>query len=169
MKKLSFLLFFISWFLSIQIFAQSILTFNFDGLDGNEITTVSNFNHPELESSIISHGPGIDTVRFIDPGIFNGEKWTTNALPDLDDYFEFTITPNSGIQFSLSSIIIRQVRNGSGPLSIVLRTNTDGYSTNQGGIKTVPDPLTSPTLTTFEFFAINISSAFNNKNICLRC
>jgi hypothetical protein len=142
-----------------SITAQKILTFDFHTLTvGNEVTATSYFNDVNLDTSIILRGAGItfldeDWVSengTLDPGLFNSYKWNTNNF-DPDDYLEFTISPKTGYQFAVSSIIIEHERNGAGPTNFVLRTSADGFSSNIGGIFTIPEVQATPVITTVSF------------------
>ncbi|MFH0895911.1 MAG: T9SS type A sorting domain-containing protein [Bacteroidota bacterium] len=122
-----------------------ILTFEFSALLGDEATASSNYNDANLTSSTVSRGSGVTTG--LNSGRFNSLNWATTASIDANDYVQFTITPNSGYQFSVSSILIQHQRSGTGPVSFVLRSNLDGYSSNLGGIHTIADVTTTQTYT----------------------
>ena len=94
---------------SVQGWAQ-ILTFDFAGAAGSEITLNSNANDAGLTGSTISRGSGVSSGGNADR--FNSTGWTTGTVVDVNDYVQFTITPQSGKQFSISSIQFQHQRSG---------------------------------------------------------
>ncbi|MGE5356657.1 MAG: T9SS type A sorting domain-containing protein [Deltaproteobacteria bacterium] len=153
MKRI-FLLF-ILCLLTISLSAQ-ILTFDFAGLAGNEASALSNSNNANLNSSTISRGSGVSANSNADR--FNSTGWTTLSSVDLNDYVQFTISPQSGYQFSVSSIYLQHQRSGTGPVNFVVRYSLDGYSANLGGVHTISDVTTTQNYT-FSFTQSNQSIA----------
>ena len=136
-----------------------ILTFDFAGLAGNEAIASSNFNNVGLTSSTISRGAGLNASN--NGGRFNATGWAVISIANAvsgDDYMEFTITPNSGQQFSVSSIVIQLKRSGSGLTAIALRNSVDSYGSNLDGQKSVTDN-TSTQSFTFTFAQTNSTTA----------
>lgn len=108
-----------------------ILTFDFASLAGNEATAVSNSNDVNLTTSTISRGAGITASA--NGGRFNAIDWAVTSIANAvtgNDYMEFTITPDLGYQFSVSSIYIQLQRSATGPRGIALRNSLDGYAAN---------------------------------------
>lgn len=88
-----------------------ILTFDFAGLAGNEITADSNFNNANLSSTTISRGAGLTAGTNGDR--FNATNWALTSIANAvsgNKYMEFTVSPNSGYQFSVSSIVVQWQR-----------------------------------------------------------
>jgi len=143
--------------LSITSNAQ-ILTFEFSALLGNEATATSNSNDANLTSSTISRGAGLTAAA--NAGRFNATYWSltsiTNAVSG-NNYMEFTITPNSGYQFSISSIYIQMQRSSTGPRGIAIRSSVDGYSTNLDQEYSISDVTTTQNFT-FTFTQGNSST-----------
>jgi len=133
-----------------------ILTFDFNGLAGNEATANSNSNNANLSSSTISRGSGITATANGDR--FNSMDWTTSTSIDANDYVQFIITPNSGFQFSVSSIVVQVQRSGTGPRAIALRNSLDGYAANLGSFGTIVDNTNTQTFT-FTFTQSNSTTA----------
>ena len=141
-------------------FAQKILSFDMSVLTvGNEDFVNSHYNDPNLGSSILSHSDNISaldetwttvTGYFYDPGLFNSYKWEVGSSINLDDYIEFTLTPNSGYQLAVNSIKIKHERNNDGPVFLELRTSADNYTTNIGGAYDIPHVDDRPIVTTFD-------------------
>jgi hypothetical protein len=102
-----------------------ILTFEFSALAGSEVSAASNFNDANLTSSTITRGSGVtasgNTQRF------NSTGWTTGTV-DLTDYVEFTITPNSGKKFSITSVVMQHQRSATGPTAFAIRSSVDSYA-----------------------------------------
>ncbi|MDQ3046273.1 MAG: T9SS type A sorting domain-containing protein [Bacteroidota bacterium] len=122
-----------------------ILTFDFAGIAGSEVTYNSNFNHIDLTSSTISRGSGLTTSANADR--FNATDWAITAGVDLNDYMSFTVTPNSGFQFSVSSVVVQMQRSGTGPRVIELRSSVDGYVGTLGTAEVILDLTTTQTFT----------------------
>jgi hypothetical protein len=146
MKKISILLFLL---ICAKAYGQ-ILTFDFVGNLGTEVTDVSNFNDPNLTNSTISRGVGITPSANADR--FGSTGFTTGGL-DATEYLEFTITPNAGFQFSVSSIVVHHQRSGTGPVDFAIRSNLDGYTANLATV-TIAD-ITTVVVSTFTFAQAN--------------
>jgi hypothetical protein len=143
--------FFLFLFFTSVIFTYSssqILTFDFAGLAGSEATANSNFNHANLNSSTISRGAGLTAPANADR--FNAESWATGSIGNAvtgNDYMQFTITPQTGYLFTVSSITIQLQRSGTGLTQIALRSSLDSYATNLDGTKNVSDITTTQSFT----------------------
>jgi hypothetical protein len=136
-----------------------ILTFDFVGFVGNEITGTSNFNNANLTSSTISRGAGLTASNNVDR--FNATSWALMTIANAvsgNDYMEFTITPNLGFQFSVSSIYIQLQRSGTGPSAVVLRSSVDNYTANLDMQYNITDN-TSTQNFTFTFAQANSTTA----------
>lgn len=136
----SFMLLFMFVIGSANLNAQSILTFDFAGLGGGEATANSNTNNANLTSSTISRGAGLTASANGDR--FNATAWATTSIANAvsgNDYMEFTITPNSGFQFSVSSIVFQIQRSATGLTAVALRSSADGYASNLDAEKAITD------------------------------
>jgi hypothetical protein len=136
-----------------------ILTFEFSALAGNEVSAASNTNDANLTSSTITRGAGLTAAA--NGGRFNATSWALTSIDNAvsgNDYMEFTITPNSGYQFSVSSIYIQLQRSSTGPRGIALRNSVDGYSSNLDVEYAITDN-TSTQNFTFSFAQSNSASA----------
>jgi len=132
---------------SSTIFGQ-ILTFEFVSLAGNESSANSNFNDPGLTSSTISRGAGLTASS--NSQRFNATGWAITSIANAvsgNDYMEFTITPNLGKQFTVTSIVVQWQRSGTGNTQIALRSSLDNYATNLDTVKAVSDLTTTQTFT----------------------
>jgi hypothetical protein len=136
-----------------------ILTFEFSALAGNEATANSNSNNANLSSSTISRGAGLTASA--NGGRFNATSWALTSIANAvsgDDYMEFTITPNSGYQFSVSSIVVQWQRSNTGNIAIALRSSVDNYATDLDAVKAVVDNDLTQTFT-WTFAQANSSNA----------
>ncbi|TDP58885.1 T9SS sorting signal type C domain-containing protein [Flavobacterium dankookense] len=145
-------------FVNVCSYGQ-ILTFEFAALGGAEATAVSNFNNANLTTSTITRGAGLTASA--NGGRFNATTWAATSIANAvagNDYMEFTVTPNSGFQFSVSSVFIQLQRSASGPSAIALRNSLDGYAANLDTQYTITDNTTTQTFT-FTFSQANSTSA----------
>ena len=155
-------LLFLTLFCSVIGWGQ-ILTFDFAGLAGSEVTANSNFNDANLSSSFISRGSGLTAVANADR--FNSTNWALTSIANAvsgDKYVEFTITPNAGYQFDVSSIVVQWQRSGTGNTQIALRSSVDGYVTNLDAVKNVVDNTSTQTFT-YTFTQANSSTAITYR------
>ena len=142
-----------------NVWGQAILTFEFSALAGNEATANSNFNNSGLTSSAISRGAGLTASN--NSQRFNATSWATSSIANAvsgNDYMEFTITPNSGKQFSVSSIVVQWQRSSTGNTQIALRSSVDNYTSDLDAVKSVTDNTTTQTFT-WTFAQANSSTA----------
>lgn len=140
-----------------------IITFEFNGLAGNEASATSNSNDTNLGTSTITRGAGLTASN--NGNRFNATSW---ALTDIatavsgDDYMEFTITPNSGFQFNVTTIDINFQRSGTGPSGISLRSSIDSYATDIDGEKAIIDNTSTQT------FSFNVSQSNSTSAVTYR-
>jgi len=156
MMKSLYLLLFLTTTLSLH---AQILTFDFAGLAGNEVSATSNTNDPNISTSTITRGSGLTASNNGDR--FNATSWATGNIANAiagNNYMEFTITPNSGCNFSISSIFIQLKRSGTGPREITLRSSVDGFSTDLNGPFLINDNTNLQSFT-FTFTQNNITTA----------
>lgn len=136
-----------------------ILTYEFSSLSGNETSFNSNFNDSNLSSSIITRGSGL--IASNNGGRFNATDWAltsiANAVTD-NDYMEFTISPNSGFQFNISTIILNFQRSGTGTRGLAIRNSLDSFAANIDIEKIVLDN-TNTQIITFTVNQINSTMA----------
>lgn len=129
---------------------SQILTFEFNGLVGNEASAASNSNNANLSSSTITRGAGLTATN--NGNRFNAQSWATlniaNAVSG-NDYMQFTITPNSGFQFNVTTIVFNVQRSATGLRGIALRSSLDGYTTNIDTEKAIADNTNSTQVVTF--------------------
>jgi hypothetical protein len=143
-----------------------ILTFDFAGLTGSEATAGSNFNDSNLTTSTISRGAGLTASANTDR--FNATNWSTVSIANAvtnNQYMQFTITPNAGYDFTVSSIVIQLQRSGTGPSAIAIRNSLDGYAANLDTQYAIVDNTSTQTFT-FTFAQTNSISAVTYRIYC---
>ena len=159
--KFKIILIFVICFIS-KVNSQ-ILTFDFVGLAGNEVSATSNFNNPNLTNSTITRGSGLTASNNGDR--FNAISWASGSINNAvtgNDYMEFTISPSAGYAFNVTTIDINFQRSGTGPRGIALRSSTDGFSTNIDGEKTITDN------TSIQAFSFTVNLTNNTTPITFR-
>lgn len=141
-----------------------LVTFDFAALGGAEASANSNGNDPNVGGSTITRGSGLTASG--NGGRFNATNWALGSINNAvsgNNYMEFTITPNSGCSFSITSVFLQMQRSGTGPSAIALRSSADGFAANLDQIYTIIDnaatqsftftfSLTSSTPVTFRIY-----------------
>jgi hypothetical protein len=125
-----------------------ILTFEFSALAGSEVSAASNTNNAGLTTSTITRGAGLTASG--NGGRFNATNWAATSITNAvsgNDYMEFTITPNAGKQFSVSSIVVQWQRSATGNTQIALRSSVDSYASNLDSVKSVTDNTSTQSFT----------------------
>ena len=160
MKTLAFLLLLLT---TSFIVNSQILTFDFNGLAGNEATANSNSNDPNISASVISRGTGLTASN--NGGRFNATSWALGSIANAitgNDYMEFTITPNGGCNYSITSIDVQMQRSATGPSAIALRSSADDFTANLDVQYAIIDNTSTQTFT-FTFVQNNITVATNYR------
>ncbi|MEQ1676691.1 MAG: T9SS type A sorting domain-containing protein [Chitinophagaceae bacterium] len=136
---------------------SQLVTFDFAGIGGGEATANSNTNATGVQPSVISRGSGVAAGANGDR--FNSTGWATAAAVDVNDYVEFTITPQANYTLDITSVLVLHQRSGTGPVSFVIRTSLNSYATDATNVVTIAD-VTATQTSTFTFLsAINTTSA----------
>ena len=146
-------------FFAFNLCHAQILTFDFAGIVGNEATVNSNSNDANLSSSTISRGAGLNAASNADR--YNADGWALTSIANAvtgNEYMQFTITPNGGYQFSVSSIVFQIQRSGTGLTAVALRNSLDGYAANLDAQKSITDNTSTQTIT-FTFTQSSSASA----------
>ncbi|MFK7747830.1 MAG: lamin tail domain-containing protein [Kordia sp.] len=145
-KKIASVFFFLMCFIGYT----QILTFDFNGLAGNEASAVSNSNDTNLTTSTITRGAGLTASN--NGNRFNATSWATSSIANAvsgNDYMEFTITPNSGFQFNITTMVFNVQRSGTGLSAISLRSSIDSYAANIDAEMAIADNTSSTEVITF--------------------
>jgi PKD-like domain len=157
-------LFFILFFVATVGFGQAIFSNPIIGVNINP-----NSSNPYITDQFVDPNiNGSDSGLFKSSGIsgfttsdrYNADNWTTSNTLDLNKYFEFKITPNSGYNINFTDLIFNS-RLSSNSATWVLRASTDNFVSN---IVTVFNPETIGTGTSApaNLFRIVSLSAFQN-------
>ena len=85
----------------------------------------------------ISAGPGVSSTSFNGSTEWYGQNgFPAAGLPNPTAYLQFSISPNSGYEINIASVVLRMRRSntgspsGSGPTQWCLRSSLDGYAAN---------------------------------------
>ena len=125
-----------------------ILTFDFNGLSGNEASAASNTNDGNLTTSTITRGAGLTASN--NGNRFNATSWATTSIANAvsgNDYMEFTITPNSGFDFNVTTMVFNVQRSGTGLSAISLRSSVDSYAANIDAEMAIADNTSTQVIT----------------------
>ncbi len=161
MKKITLL---IIMLLAFDFGFGQIIYFNFQGLTGITVTDTSDFNDDALTFSTVSRGVGLEGAANDDG--FAAKGWSTISIEDAvtnNDYFEFSITPNTGFEFNVSTIAFSIARSANGLSELALRSSADGYNTNIDGTRLVADLRRTP-----ESFSFDVSQTNNTSAVTYR-
>ncbi|WP_170179847.1 T9SS type A sorting domain-containing protein [Flavivirga rizhaonensis] len=121
--------------LAFLITCLLVVTFGY----GQEIISYSSVANAGC-SGIISSDPNIDLVSTSgicrSSGInanagatYNSRDWTTSASIDVNDYLEWTLTPDSGYEIDLTTMDLTYDRSGTGPTMVDIQVDTgSGFS-----------------------------------------
>lgn len=77
----------------------------------------------------IGRGTGISANAGSDR--YNATGWATAAI-DLNDYFQWTLTPNSSYEIDFVSLVYTGQASGTGPTTFALRSSVDNFASNIG-------------------------------------
>jgi hypothetical protein len=121
MKSVFILLTFI---LSYEIQAQ-IAQFSFTNSIGDELTFAADSQPANGTVSSISRGAGL--TPNISADRFSSRAWSLNGL-DVNDYYTFSITPQTGFQTTLTGLSLDEGRSGTGPTNWAVYSSLDNFN-----------------------------------------
>ncbi|KJD31291.1 hypothetical protein PK35_15780 [Tamlana nanhaiensis] len=129
MKKIT--LIFFAFFAFNFGFGQSIFENPITGVDPytDDPYTNGQIVNPNISVSGIGRGSGISGNT--SSNRYNARGWDSPTL-DTNDYFEFTLTSNSGYEINFISFAYTGQASGTGPNQFAFRSSIDGYTTNIG-------------------------------------
>lgn len=113
-------------------FGQSIYTNPITGTNPNTLNpyTLGETFDSNITVSGISRGTGISGANANNR--YNANNWNLLGL-NIDDYFEFTLTPNACYEIDFVSFVYTaESTNLWGPATFAFRSSIDGYSSNIG-------------------------------------
>jgi hypothetical protein len=170
MKKIYTLATFLFYLINGQ--SQSIFTNPITGTNPNTSNpyTTGQTVDPNLTVSGIGRGSGINGVNATNR--YNADSWNTASI-DLNAYFEFILTPNSGYKIRFVSFVYTGQASGTGPTAFAFRSSVDGYTADIGTptVSGTTIDLSSSsyqnitTAITFRFYAWNASGAAGTFSI----
>lgn len=142
--------------LLIVIFLAGVVTFSFgQSIFQNTITGTnpSAFNpytngqivNSNITVSGIGRGMGINGNAANNR--YNARDWFSTSL-DTNDYFEFSLAPNSGYKIDFISLVYKAQVSTQGPVYFALRSSADGFTSNisspiisNSGVEVTPLPI----------------------------
>ena len=116
---------------AIALAAPFTAIYTFTGSPGNQASEPVDANPIGAAFGAITRGPGISAVAGLNS--INSDGWTTGAVVDLNDYYEFTITPEANFELDLTSLTFTFRRSGTGPREFEIRSSLNGFATPVGG------------------------------------
>lgn len=126
--------------------SAQITTYDFNGAPGNQASTAASGVAANLTSSAISRGSGVFSFLAFSANSINAYGWTTGSTPGANDYYTFTITPDSGFKVSFTNIQYNVQRDGDGPTTGVVRSSLDGFTSNIGSPFAITTTATAQTI-----------------------
>lgn len=120
------------WFLSAaaSIVNAQILAWEMNGNSGNEVSVASTTTNPNLDTSSIVRGTGIDPSALSNS--FSSTNFAATSLASAissNEYIQLTVKPKSAFKVSLSSLDANFRRSGTGPTVFQWQYSLDGFST----------------------------------------
>jgi hypothetical protein len=117
---------------------QQVLTvYTFTGAKGSERSFLPDFQPARAIATAMERGAGIEASHAVDG--FGGAGWTKSNTADAGQYFQFTVTPNSGLVLNLSSLRISEKNLGAGARLWSLRSSLDGFSQDLANFTTTAE------------------------------
>jgi hypothetical protein len=110
--------------------AATLGLYNFDG---NVLTPSSVDSNLTLSDFSVGSGISANSGGFANGSsgrAINYQNWTTATSIDTNDYYEFTVTPNSNIETTLDSLAFDARRSNTGPQNIEFRSSLNSYSSS---------------------------------------
>ncbi|MEN9336980.1 MAG: hypothetical protein RLZZ500_1967, partial [Bacteroidota bacterium] len=113
--------------LTANITQPAILMWNTFGNAGTETTEPSVYNNGFVSSAALTI-TGITNAA--NTNRLGGSNWPLTTTIDAAKYYQFTVTPNAGYQFTPNSLSFVWDRSGTGPTSIAIRSSINNYATD---------------------------------------
>ncbi|QMW02765.1 T9SS type A sorting domain-containing protein [Spirosoma foliorum] len=106
-------------------FAQ-VATYTFTSSDpGNQTSKAVTSKDANITASDITRGAGISPVTTISS--INSSDWNSSTQ-NATDYYEFTLTPNTGYQLNLTGLNLTERRSNTGPTTYLIAYSIAGGS-----------------------------------------
>lgn len=141
--------------------ALTLGTYNFDtntgapsGVDSN--LTFSNFTATGLTAVTGGAVPGFSTG--VAGSAINYSNWATGAIDPNSKYYSFTVTPSSGTQISLNSLVFAAQRSTQGPQTIEIRSSVDNYAASLTFTAPIPPGTAAIANPSFTSYTVSLAS-----------
>ncbi|PKQ45871.1 T9SS type A sorting domain-containing protein [Confluentibacter flavum] len=114
-------------------FGQSIFDNPITGSDpsADNPYIINQYKNPNITVSGIGRGSGLITLATPPVNRYAARTWSTGSL-DVNDFFEFKITPNSGYKIDFVSFVYTGQASSTGPINFAFRSSLDSYTANIG-------------------------------------
>ena len=123
--------------MSLHSFGQNLWTNPITGINPqteNPYTT-DQTRDPNIAVSGVSRGSALTTTIGVYSNTFAAKNWTTNNSIGLNDYFEFTLTPNACYRINFSQFsFVASKPTLEGPQNFAVRSSIDNYTSNIGTV-----------------------------------
>lgn len=108
----------------------ALVTFSFAGANGNEGSYPPDAQPSGALVSDMTRGSGLTASEAT--GAFGASRWTTATTRDANDYFSFTITPQSGYALTLTHVELDERRSLTGIREWAIYSSLDNFTTALG-------------------------------------
>ncbi|GAB3952497.1 hypothetical protein GCM10028805_34650 [Spirosoma harenae] len=112
-----------------------IVTYNFAGAPGSQVSQPAASNDPSLTASAIRRGSGI--VEIAGTGSINSRNWN-RLSQDASDYYEFTLNPTSGHQLNITHLDFFINKSATGPNNYLVAYSIGGGPETTASSGTIP-------------------------------
>ena len=112
-------------------YGQSIFTNPITDSDPEDDNPYTNNQVVDANITVSGIGRGSNIAPNNGTNRYNARGWNSSSI-NLNDYFEFILTPNSGYEIDFVSFVYTSQRSGSGPTNFAFRTSIDGFTSNIG-------------------------------------
>lgn len=118
-------------FCSVWSWGQSIFTNPITGTNPNTANPYTTGQTVNANITVSGIGRGSGITGNLGNDRYNATAWNTGGI-DLNDYFEFTLTPNATFEIDFVSFVYTGQASGTGPTNFAFRSSVDGYVANVG-------------------------------------
>ncbi|MEY3236324.1 MAG: hypothetical protein RI883_425 [Bacteroidota bacterium] len=129
MKK--FIIFSVLTLNVLFVSGQSIFTNPITGASPNTSNPYTTGQTVDANITVSGIGRGTGITGNAGTDRYNATSWNPGGM-DINDFFEFTLTPTSGCDIDFVSFVYTAQASGSGPTSFAFRSSLDGYVANIG-------------------------------------
>ncbi|MDP2336773.1 MAG: choice-of-anchor L domain-containing protein, partial [Bacteroidota bacterium] len=116
---------------SSMVNAQAIFTNPITGTNPNTTDPYTTGQTVDANISVSGIGRGTGITGINANNRYNANGWNTATL-DVNDYFYFTLTPNSGYKINFTSFVYSGQTSNTGPVNFAFRSSIDNFSSDIG-------------------------------------